>query len=198
MSIIPPAPPIYREKSDEELAEACKNKDESAFQELMHRYIRQIFNFCRQYAKSVEDAEDIVQDTFFKVWKYVGRYTSGRQFRPWLYTIARNTALDYIKKKKAAVFSELDDLANDLSFADTLEDTGPSPAELFGNAALAEKLAVALEELHPDHRAVLTLHYRENMTFDEIADVVGRPMNTVKSWHRRALLKLKGLLSHHN
>ena len=197
MSTFPPVPPIYAGQSDEELAEACKNKNEFAFQELMRRYMRPIVNFSRQYAKAVEDAEDIAQDTFLKVWKHIGRYAKGRQFRPWLYAIARNTALDFIKKKKAAVFSDLDDEANDLQFADTLEDTEPSPAELSGRAAMAGELAEAMLDIHPDHRAILILHYRENMTFDQIAVIVGRPMNTVKSWHRRALLRLKDSLSHH-
>ncbi len=197
MSMFPPAPPIYAGMSDEDLAEACKNKDEFAFQELMHRYMRQIVNFSRQYAKAVEDAEDIAQDTFLKIWKHIGRYSKGRQFRPWLYAIARNTALDFLKKKKPSVFSDLDDATNDLAFADTLEDTEPSPAELSSRAALAGELAGAMLDLHPDHRAILILHYRENMTFDQIALIVDRPMNTVKSWHRRALLRLKDSLSHH-
>jgi RNA polymerase sigma-70 factor, ECF subfamily len=190
----------YTGQSDEELAELSRKKDELAFQELMHRYMRHIFNFSRQYSKTAEDAEDIAQDTFFKVWKYIGRYTKGRQFRPWLYTIARNTALDFLKKKKAAVFSDLDDNDNDLQFADTLEDPEPLTPELLDKAAMADTVNGALKELHPDHRAVLLLHYREEMTFDEIALVVNRPMNTVKSWHRRALFKLRDILSatHHN
>lgn len=185
----------YFGQNDEGLAEKSKKKDELAFQELMRRYMRQILNFARQYSKTSEDAEDIAQDTFFKVWKYIGRYDKGRQFKPWLYTIARNTALDFIKKKKASAFSDLDDTENDLSFADTLEDPEPLQPEIFENAALTEIVNRALEEIHPDHRAVLLLHYREGMTFDEIAMIVHRPMNTVKSWHRRALMKLRDILS---
>jgi RNA polymerase sigma-70 factor (ECF subfamily) len=189
----------YTAQSDEELAEKCRGKDEFAFQELMRRYMRPIFNFARQYSKASEDAEDIAQDTFFKVWKHIGRYTENRQFRPWLYAIARNTALDFIKKKKSAVFSDLDDTENDLQFADTLEDPEPLAPEIMEKAALVDVVNEALEGIHPDHRAVLLLHYHQEMTFDEIAVVVGRPMNTVKSWHRRALFKLRDILSgsHH-
>ncbi|MBU6231158.1 MAG: RNA polymerase sigma factor [Patescibacteria group bacterium] len=184
----------YPLKTDEELAELSRQKDEVAFRELMQRYMKQIFNFARQYARTAEDAEDIAQDSFFKVWKYIGRYGKGRQFRPWLYTIARNTALDHLKKKRAASFSELDDVENDLLFVDTLEDTEPLAHEAFDNARMSERVIAALDFLHPDHRAILILHYREEMTFDEIASVVGRPMNTVKSWHRRALLRLREIL----
>lgn len=187
----------YMEMSDEHLADLCAKRDGSAIEEIMRRYMRQIFNFSRQYVKTIEDAEDVTQDTFFKVWKYIRHYTRGRQFRPWLYTIARNTALDLIKRKKAIVFSDLDDDTNDLQFVDTIEDTEPLPPELFENTAMASKLDEALINIHPDHRAILMMHYKDEMTFDEIASIVNKPMNTVKSWHRRALLKLRTLLSHH-
>lgn len=186
----------YRERTDEELMEKCKRKDHAAFQELMDRYMRIIFNFARHYSTLTEEAEDITQDTFFKVWKYVKKYSKGRSFRPWIFTIARNTALDQIKKKKAMVFSDLDDTDNDLQFSDTLEDPEPLAHELFENAEAVEKLKVALESLHPDHKTILVLHYKEEMTFDEIADVVKKPMNTVKSWHRRALIRLRNMLAH--
>ena len=187
----------YTAITDEELAEISKNRDEAAFQELVRRYMKQIFNFARQYSKTSEDAEDIAQDTFLKVWKYIKRYSKGRSFKPWLYTIARNTALDFIKKKKAISFTDLDDDENDMRFADTIEDVEPLQNEVFENAALVAKLTENLVFLHPDHRAILVMHYHEEMTFDEIADIVGKPMNTVKSWHRRALLKLRELLAHH-
>jgi len=183
-----------KEQTDEELAEFCKEHDDNAFQDLMRRYLKQIFNFARQYTHTSEDAEDVTQDTFFKVWKYIGRYTAGKKFKPWLFTIARNTALDFVKKKKSSPFSDLDDHENNIAFADTLEDPEPLPPEIMENNSIAVHVANALQSLHPDHRAILLLHYREDMTFDEIGEIVGRPMNTVKSWHRRALLKLRDIL----
>ncbi len=180
--------------TNEQLAEQCKRRDEAAFQELMRRYMKQIFNFARQYTQTSEDAEDVTQDTFFKVWKYIGRYTTGRTFKPWLYTIARNTALDFLKKKRPASFSDLDNPETDVQFADTLEDPEPLAPEVFERAALVGQLETALVDIHPEHRTVLLLHYKENMTFEEIAAIVNKPMNTVKSWHHRALIKLKKLL----
>ena len=184
----------YSTKSDEELAQKCKKLDEYAFQELTKRYIRAIFNFVRRYAQSEEIAEDITQDTFFKVWKNIKQYKRGMRFRPWLYTIARNTALDHIKKKKATVFSDLDDDENDLAFSDTLEDQGPLQTEAFDLTVMKEVLTDTVSRLHPDHQTVITLHYQEELTFDEIAKIMKRPMNTVKSWHRRALIQLRELL----
>lgn len=184
----------YSHNTDEDLAERCRTQDEYAFQELTKRYIKPIFNFVRRYAQSEEVAEDITQDTFFKVWRNVKQYKRGMKFRPWLYTIARNTSLDFIKKKKSTTFSDLDDNTNDLAFTDTLQDSEPLQTEIFDNAAMAETLAKTLTLLHPDHQTVITLHYHEELTFDEIAKVLNRPMNTVKSWHRRALIQLRELL----
>lgn len=183
--------------SDEELAIKTKAGDEQAFQELMERYMKPIFNFVRQYSKTSEDAEDIAQDTFFKVWKYIDKYDEKQSFKPWLYTIARNTALDFLKKKRPASFSDLEDSDSDLSFSDTLVDPEPLPDEVFKKDHIAKKLGEMMNDIHPDHRAILIMHYHEDMTFDEIAEIVDKPMNTIKSWHRRALIKLREKLLHH-
>lgn len=183
-----------KEQTDEQLAEACRRLDHRAFQILMERYLPAILNFVRQYAKVPEDADDITQETFFKVWKYIGRYKKGKGFRPWLYTIARNTALDHLKRKRSVSFSSLDDADNDLNFEDTLQDTEPLQTEIFENAQLAEKLSEKILLIEPDYRIVMTLRYHDEMTFEEIAEIVGKPMNTIKSWHHRTLVRLRELL----
>jgi RNA polymerase sigma-70 factor (ECF subfamily) len=182
--------------TDEKLVEAVKKGDDIAFQTLMRRYEDMIFNFVRQYANNNDDAEDITQDSFFKVWKNIRRFKKGKTFKPWLFTIARNTALDHVKKKKAFFFSELDDTDNDVNFADTLSDSEPLPDEIFSRAQSASAAVKILETLHPDYRTTLIMRYHQEMTFDEIAQVMNRPMNTVKSWHHRALSKLRELLTH--
>lgn len=181
---------------DEELIKASQDGKDTAFRELMLRYMGPIFNFSKQYSKTDEDAEDITQDTFFKAWRHIKRFDASKAFKPWLYAIARNTALDHIKRKRASAFSELDSDETDTQFADTLEDDGPLPPDIFERQELAVEIARSMDSLHPDHRAVLVMHYREELTFNEIADIMNKPMNTVKSWHRRALAKLRTMLMH--
>jgi len=183
--------------SDEDLVEQIKKGDDKAFQQLMERYIKYIFNFIRQYVRVQEDVEDVTQDTFFKIWKYIKRFKKGMKFKPWLFTIARNTALDYIKKKKAIPFKDLvnsDD--ENVSFEETIVDNEPLPPEIFAQAELADEFREVLSVLHPDHQAVLLMHYQQEMTFEEIAEIMDKPMNTVKSWHRRSLSKVKDKLMH--
>ncbi|MDE1975401.1 MAG: RNA polymerase sigma factor [Patescibacteria group bacterium] len=181
----------YGTETDEALVAACKSGDDTAFGELMKRYTKPILAFVRQYAGNDDEADDIAQDAFFKAWRHIKRFSEGRAWRPWLYTIARNTSLDHIKKRRASVFSDLDDESGELVFSDTLEDEEPLPHEIFERQELAAELEEAMRVLHPDHRAVIIMHYRDDMTFDEIAETMDKPMNTVKSWHRRALAKLK-------
>ena len=188
---------ISQMKTDEELIEQVKKGNDTAFQLLMERYLKHIFNFIRQYVRTEEDSEDVTQDTFFKTWKYIKRFKHGMKFKPWLFTIARNTALDHIKKKKAIPFKDLDnDDDESLSFEETVADIEPLPSELFAQAELADEMNGVLSVLHPDHQAVLTMHYVQEMTFEEIAEIMDKPMNTVKSWHRRSLSKVKDKLMH--
>ena len=178
-------------ENDEELVEKCKKNDDVAFKELMSRHLKHIFNFARQYVRNDEDAEDVAQDAFFKAWKYIKHFKAGAKFKPWLFAIARNTALDHVKKKKAVSFSSIDDTENDVAFSDSLADNEPLPPEIFARAQLGDELMASMANLHPDHRAVLIMHYHDGMTFDEIADIMKKPMNTVKSWHRRSLAKIR-------
>ena len=180
--------------TDEALVESSKTGDDLAFRELMSRYVKPIFNFARQYSHNNEDSEDIAQRRFLQ-----GVETHKTlQERPCLQAVdlchSQNTALDHVKKKRATVFSALDDDENDIAFADTIADTEPLAHEIFERRQSAEELDTVMDVLHPDHRAVLVMHYREEMTFNEIAEATGKPMNTVKSWHRRALFKLRDKL----
>ncbi len=187
---------LYQVKTDEHLADLCRKKDNLAFQELMNRHVKSILHFIRQYAKENEEAEDITQDTFFKVWKNISYFSKSRTFKPWLYAIARNTALDWLKKKKALVFSDLNETDDDMDFAETLESPEPLPSRLYEDNEMSQALNKAMINIHPDHQAVLVLHYENQMTFEQIASILGKPMNTIKSWHRRALAKLRKGLAH--
>ena len=179
--------------TDEQLAQQSAIGDDDAFKELVHRFLPAIFNFVRGYVHSSEDAEDVAQDTFFKAWKNIRKYKTSKSFRPWIYTIARNTALDFLKKKKAITFTDMSD-DDSVPFADTIEDTEALQHELFERAEYATELAEIMEDFHPDHRSVLTLYYQEEMTFSEIAETLNKSINTVKSWHRRSLLKIREIM----
>lgn len=181
--------------SDEDLIRQYRNGNDSSFQELMRRTIKPVFNFAYQYVRSTEEAEDITQDTFFKAWEKIKQFDADKKWKTWIFTIARNTALDHIKKKKATPFSSMDPADEGIQFSETIEDLEPLATELFERAQNSTELSAAMDNLRPDYQSVLMLHYHQELTFEEISVVMGKPMNTVKSWHRRALESIKEILT---
>lgn len=178
--------------SDEGLiAEAISGDAERAFRELMRRYLRPVHGFLRNYLQDEAAAADCAQETFFKVWKNRNRFQAGAKFKVWLFAIARNTALDYWKKKKAFSFSDWEKEGRDAS--ESVTDESLSLEDLF--AQTEKKLAVQsmLDGLVPPDREVILLRYAEEMTFEEISEALKAPINTVKSRHLRALRKLRAL-----
>lgn len=185
------------EQTDEELIENYKQGDDASFQTLMRRSLKPVLNFVYQYVRNTEEAEDVTQDAFFKAWKNIKKFKGdkNKKWKPWLFTIARNTALDYIKKRKNVPFSGMDLNEKDsTSFSETLEDVEPLADELFEQVQNAEVLTKIMNTLRPEYHSVLLLHYHQELTFEEIATVMGMSMNTVKSWHRRALEKVREIL----
>jgi RNA polymerase sigma factor (sigma-70 family) len=178
-------------KTDERLVREVGRGDDRSLEQLITRHFNPLLKFSLKFVSTIDEAEDIVQDTFLKFWRHIDRFRSGNKFRPWIYTIARNTALDHLKRRRSMVFSQLDDIKNDIPFTETIADNEPIPSMIHENMQLANDLDNAFTNLPLDHRVVLVLHYHEDMTFQEISGAMKIPMNTVKSWHRRALFRLR-------
>ncbi len=180
--------------SDEKLVAEYLAGDEKALRILIGRYLKPVYNFVYRYVASAGDAEDIVQDVFASVWKNIKKFDQNKSFKTWIFSIAKNASLGWIKKKKPSLFSEFNNKEGDNSLVESIEDSSPLPDELFVRADLAKKLASAMEKLSPNYRIVLLLHYNDHFTFQEISESLGEPLNTVKSRHRRAIISLRKLL----
>src|ERR1035437_10110849 len=187
-------------KSDEEIILLYKNGEEEAFKELINRYTSPIYNFVARLANK-NDASDIVQETFIKVWKNLNRFDDTKaSFKTWIFTIAKNTVTDFLRKKKSLLFTDLEkDTEEDInSFAENIPDEEMLPdsalQKLQEKEADKKFLNNLLENLHPNYQEVLTLRYQEEMTFEEIGKILDKSLNTVKSQHRRAILELRKML----
>lgn len=184
--------------TDAELAQRAKGGDERAFEELVRRTLPRVYAFLARYMGDEAAAEDAAQETFVKAWKNFRRYDPARPFLPWLLQIARNTANDALRRKRPLPFSRLmrrNTDGEETPFEDLIADDAPLPPELFEQKELGRKVAGALAALPERDRAVLIMRYEEALPFEDIAAALGSPMNTVKSWHRRALIRLRGILS---
>lgn len=176
---------------DEQLIEDYLNGDEKSFEILIRRWLGPVYGFVYKYVGGVQDAEDVTQEIFAKVWKNLRNFDRQKNFKPWLFSIAKNAALDFLKKKKTAPFSEFEDEEGNNFLIESLADDSPLPSELAERAELSGKIAEILKKLSPKYGMVLSLYYYGGMNFREIAQTLGEPLNTVKSRHRRAITALK-------
>lgn len=180
---------------DQELIRSYLQGDHKALEVLIQRYLKPIFRYAYQYTHNQHDAEDITQETFVKVWKNLKRFDAQKSFKAWIFEIAKNTALDFLKKKKVARFSDFENEDGGNFLLDELTDSGPLPQEIFQQAETAGIIQKFMQKLSTKYRLVFLLRYTNGLTFQEIADSLGEPLHTVKSRCRRGLLQLKKIMT---
>lgn len=181
------------ETEDKKIIEDYLLGNTGAFEVLVERNLRLVYRYAFRMARDKEDAEDIAQETFAKLWRNMRKFDTDKNFRTWLLGIAHNTAIDLLRKRKDFVFSDFDNEGGD--FSETIVDPAPLPPEIFERAEKNKLLDDALGQISPASREILTLYYEEDLTFNEIGTILNKPLNTVKSQHRRALLALKKIFS---
>lgn len=183
---------MYR--SDQELIAAYLDGDRQSLDVLVGRYFRAIYGFVVRFAGNAEDAEDITQETFVKAWRHLKRFDRERNFKTWLFAIAKNTALDFVKKKKAVPFSAFENDEGENPLLESLADISPLPHEMLERKEAGTVIKKVLENLSPKQRLGLVLRFNDDLTFRAIAERLAEPLHTVKSRNRRALTLLKKIL----
>jgi len=168
--------------------------DEKSLEVLIKHYLKPIYSFVYRYVGNSQDAEDITQEVFIKVWRNLKKFDQSKSFKTWIFSIAKNTSIDYLRKKKTVPFSNFENEAGENILTETLANPLPLPDELFERAGIAQILNTVIQQLSPKYRMVLFLRYNDHFNFREIAEALGEPLNTIKSRHRRALILLKKLL----
>jgi len=178
--------------TNEQLVEEYLNGDSQALEFLIQRNLNDVYNFSFNYVKNEAEADDLTQEIFVKVWKNIKKFNSQYKFRTWLFTIAKNTCLDFLKKNKRTVnFSELDNDETDFNFSESLADKSPSILKVLQNQGDFEALNLALESLPKSYQATLDLRYDQGLKFREIAELLGVSMETIKTRNRRGIEMLK-------
>ena len=180
------------EKTDDELIEEYLAGNQEAFSVIIKRHTPSVYGFVRKHMRTSTDAEDVTQETFIKAWKKIDTYRIGENFKTWLFSVARNTAIDMLRKRRQTVFSDIE--TEEISLSEIVPDSEPLADELFAKGQDTEFLNRCLEKLTPEARDILLLHYTNDFTFDQIGKILGKPLNTVKSIHRRALLNLRKII----
>jgi RNA polymerase sigma-70 factor (ECF subfamily) len=181
---------------DEALVAAFVGGDRAAFERLVQRHSHGVYNFIYRMVGNRADAEDIAQDVFVQVFRSLPKTRTDLPFRPWLYVVARNKCLDFLKRKRPLLFADTagpDDEGDDL--AARVPDTEPLPDELVERADLQRVLQEAIEALPPKYRQVVALRYGAELGFAEIGETLALPENTVKTHFHRAKALLRARLS---
>lgn len=158
-----------------------------AFNLLLKKYQQKLYWHIRRMVIDHDDADDIVQDTFVKIWKNLPGFRSDAQLYTWMYRIATNECITFLNKKKQRNNIPLDDVAYEL--ADTLTDSG-----YFNGDKAQMKLQQAILTLPEKQRLVFNMKYYEDMKYEEISDVLGTSVGALKASFHLAVKKIEAFL----
>ncbi|MED5373615.1 MAG: sigma-70 family RNA polymerase sigma factor [Myxococcota bacterium] len=162
---------------------AARDGDARARAWIVERYTPAVYRFCMRFLRNEEDARDVTQDTLIKVMRNLHRFDPKRRFSTWVFSIARNTAIDETRRRKR--------LAPEPKKEPAYE--GPSPMEETRASRRADRLHEALAELPPKYREVLVLYHFEHLKYQEIADALEIPIGTVMNRIFRARQRLRSI-----
>jgi len=158
---------------------------EEAFASLLKKYQQKIYWHIRRLVIDHDDADDLVQDVFIKVWKNLAGFREDAQLYTWIYRIATNECLTFLQRKKQRQNVSLDDESS-AYLADTLED-----ATYFSGSDAQLKLQQALLTLPEKQRLVFNMKYFDDLKYDEISDIVGTSVGALKASYHLAVKKIE-------
>lgn len=182
--------------SDEKaLIKAAAGGDVKAFEALIEEHKKTVYNISYRMSGNYDDAMDMSQEIFIKLFKNIGKFRGKSKFSTWVYRIATNTCLDEMRKIKNKTAYSLDSEieTDEGSFTAELEDKSPTPEDALQAVEIKDAINEALKRLSDDHRQVVILRDIQNMSYDEIAVILNCSVGTVKSRlsrGRRALQKI--------
>ena len=179
------------------LIERCKRGDLAAFNDLVRKYEKQVYNFAYRLTGNYDDANDVAQDAFLRVFNAIGSFRGDASFSTWLFRITTNVFLDERKRAKAHPQASLDEYLElgESSVTRQIEDPSPTPEAVLEESERAQILSNAVSDLPEYQRAMVTLYHGQQKSYEEIAEIMDLPIGTVKSRLNRARLALKEKLS---
>jgi RNA polymerase sigma factor (sigma-70 family) len=167
---------------------AVEGKDEQAFADLMDRYRKPVYHMILKMVRNVDDAEDLTIEAFAKAFRSLSRFKKDYTFSTWLFRIATNNAIDFIRKKK------LETMSLDTSFTDDVgenvtidvEDNDLNPMEETIKGQKIKLIRIFVDKLPPKYQRLVKLRYFDELSYEEIAKELEAPLGTVKAQLHRA------------
>ena len=198
---VTPYDPAVQPTDEHLMLEYRERGDRRAFEQLVHRYERELYNYLRHYLGDAQMAEDAFQTTFLQVYLKCNQFEPGRKVRPWLYTVATNQAIDAQRRNRRHRMVSLDRrFGNDggdsvASLVELIDSQEAEPLDHLRAAERQEAVRGAVEGLPDTLKQVVALVYYQGLKYREAAEVLSIPVGTVKSRLHAAVYKLNELLT---
>lgn len=191
----------YGALEDSKLATLAAQGHEGAFRELLARYERPVFSLVYRMVRDRALAEDLAQEAFIRAFNAIGTYKPRYKFSSWIFKIANNHTIDYLRKRKLDTVSidgspharTSDEEAQTRLVVESQEE---APDRYVEARELGTQIEEAIGRLRPEYRSAVLLRHVEGYTYEEIADIMDLPLGTVKTYLHRARAELKTLLTH--
>lgn len=186
-----------RSSEDQKLIQACLDNDERAYGELMGRYHKSVYYTILKMVRTGEDAEDLTQETFTKAFGNLGSFDPKYAFSTWLFRIATNSAIDFIRKKKLQTYSihaQANGEEQDMP-ALQIKDNDLTPTEQLFREQRKEYLLIAVGQLPDRYQRLIKLRYFDELSYEEVAQELSIPLGTVKAQLHRGRELLNQALS---
>jgi RNA polymerase sigma factor (sigma-70 family) len=171
------------------LVERLKTGDEHAFREVVALYHEKIYNTCLSFVKQEDDADDLAQEVFIEVFRSIGKFRMASSISTWIYRIAVNKSLEYLRKRK--VRSRFNRLFHGESSESNHQVDFVHPGVIEERKEYAARLFRAIDQLPDQQKTAFILHKIEGLSYDDIAAVMGKSMSSVQSLLHRARLGLQ-------
>ena len=162
-----------------------------AFEDLISLYEKKIYNYCLRMTNRCEDAEDLTQEVFVRVYKSLDGFQRNSKLSTWIFRIAHNICIDHYRKAKAAVISFSQPLGPEDNREFELPSEDPTPEEEALRKEQQAFLLKSISELRPEYRTVIVLRDLQHRSYEEIAEILNVPLGTVKSHISRARAALR-------
>lgn len=175
----------HRVDPDQELVDRARDGDTLAFDELVEKYTPKLYGLVYHMTSNHEDTNDVLQDVFAKAYRALKRFRGKSTFYTWIYSIATNMTLNFLKKRNRRRSMSLDDvdsgIERDKDYIEAASRSGSDPVRETNISELQERLNTAMQQLSEDHRAVVTMFDIQGMPHAEIAKILGVSEGTVRS-----------------
>lgn len=189
--------PLDSRTEESELVQGLRTAQENAYEALIVRYQQPVYNLVYRLLNDSSDSSDVVQEVFLKVFRNIGSFRGQSSLKTWIYRIAVNEAHNhrrwFCRHRKQEIGLERED--DERSYQDTLSDPGRSPYQIAADDEAHRILEEAMQQLNPTFRAAIVLRDLEDMSYEEIADVLQIHLGTVKSRIMRGREALRRALS---